>query len=109
MTITPEEPHPVEEMDKAREHYSGRSMGDSHRHLMITDDEWLAVMDDLQQTLNKFEVASAGAERNQDNCREHTGSDRDRAPTRRTIRRQPWMAVRFPGDLFRLATGAETL
>ncbi len=34
--------------------YSGRSMGDSHRHLMITDEEWLAFMDDLQQTLEKF-------------------------------------------------------
>jgi hemoglobin len=36
--------------------YSGRSMGDSHRHLMITDEEWLAFMDDVQQTLDKFEV-----------------------------------------------------
>src|SRR3712207_370208 len=36
--------------------YSGRSMGDSHRHLMITDEEWLAFMDDFQQTLGKFEV-----------------------------------------------------
>jgi hemoglobin len=36
--------------------YSGRSMGDSHRHLMITEDEWQAFMDDVQQTLNKFEV-----------------------------------------------------
>ena len=27
--------------------YSGRSMGDSHRHLMITDDEWRAFMDDF--------------------------------------------------------------
>jgi hemoglobin len=36
--------------------YSGRSMGDSHRHLMITDEEWLAFMDDLQQTLDKFRV-----------------------------------------------------
>jgi hemoglobin len=36
--------------------YSGRSMGDSHRHLMITDEEWEAFMDDLQQTLGKFEV-----------------------------------------------------
>ncbi len=36
--------------------YSGRSMGDSHRHLMITEDEWRAFMDDVQQTLNKFEV-----------------------------------------------------
>src|SRR5215217_9432069 len=36
--------------------YSGRSMGDSHRHLMITDEEWLAFMDDLQQALDKFEI-----------------------------------------------------
>src|SRR3954453_3514100 len=36
--------------------YSGRSMGDSHRHLMITEVEWLAFMDDFQQTLDKFEV-----------------------------------------------------
>jgi hemoglobin len=31
--------------------YSGRSMGDSHRHLMITEGEWQAFMDDFQQTL----------------------------------------------------------
>jgi|GEM_PF-3234289 len=31
-------------------------MGDSHRHLMITDEEWLAFIDDLQQALDKFEV-----------------------------------------------------
>ncbi len=36
--------------------YSGRTMGDSHRHLMITDEEWTAFMDDFQQTLNKFAV-----------------------------------------------------
>jgi hemoglobin len=36
--------------------YSGRSMGDSHRHLMITDPEWQAFMDDLQQTFDKFGV-----------------------------------------------------
>jgi hemoglobin len=36
--------------------YSGRSMGDSHRHLMITNQEWLAFMDDLQQTLQKVGV-----------------------------------------------------
>ena len=36
--------------------YSGRSMGDSHRHLMITEEEWQAFMDDFQQTLNRFEV-----------------------------------------------------
>jgi hemoglobin len=36
--------------------YSGRSMGDSHRHLMITEEEWQAFMDDFQQTLDKFQV-----------------------------------------------------
>jgi hemoglobin len=36
--------------------YSGRSMGDSHRHLMITEDEWQAFMDDLQQSIDKFQV-----------------------------------------------------
>ena len=36
--------------------YSGRPMGDSHRDLMITEDEWRAFMDDLQQTLDKFAV-----------------------------------------------------
>ena len=36
--------------------YSGRSMGDSHRHLMITAGEWDAFMDDFQQTLDQFEV-----------------------------------------------------
>jgi hemoglobin len=34
----------------------GRSMGDSHRHLEIIEQEWRAFMDDLQQTLNKFDV-----------------------------------------------------
>src|SRR5262249_4962832 len=36
--------------------YSGRSMGNSHRHLMITEEEWQAFMDDFHQTLDKFEV-----------------------------------------------------
>ena len=36
--------------------YSGRPMGDSHRDLMITDEEWLAFMDDVQETLDKFGV-----------------------------------------------------
>ena len=36
--------------------YSGRSMGDSHRHLMITDGEWQAFLDDFQQTLDRFSV-----------------------------------------------------
>jgi hemoglobin len=36
--------------------YSGRSMGDAHRDLMITEDEWQAFMDDVQQTLERFAV-----------------------------------------------------
>jgi hemoglobin len=36
--------------------YTGRPTGDSHRHLMITEGEWQAFMDDLDQSLEKFEV-----------------------------------------------------
>jgi hemoglobin len=39
--------------------YSGRPMGDSHRHLMITPVEWDAFMDDVQQSLDKFAVPQA--------------------------------------------------
>jgi len=39
--------------------YSGRSMGDSHRHLKITPEEWVAFVDDFQQTLNRFDVPQA--------------------------------------------------
>jgi hemoglobin len=39
--------------------YSGRPMGDSHRHLMITPVEWDAFMDDVQQCLDKFAVPQA--------------------------------------------------
>src|ERR687891_2508985 len=36
--------------------YTGRPMGDTHRDLMITEPEWQAFMDDLNQTLDKFQV-----------------------------------------------------
>jgi hemoglobin len=39
--------------------YSGRSMRDSHQHLLITATEWDAFLDDLQQTLDKFAVPPA--------------------------------------------------
>jgi len=39
--------------------YSGRSMEDTHRDLMIAEAEWQAFMDDLRQTLDKFEVPQA--------------------------------------------------
>ena len=39
--------------------YTGRSMKNSHKHLMITAGEWEAFLDDLQQTLDKFAVPQA--------------------------------------------------
>src|SRR5947207_6658593 len=36
--------------------YSGRSMGDSHRHLMITAAEWEVFLEDFQQTMDMFTV-----------------------------------------------------
>jgi hemoglobin len=36
--------------------YTGRSMYDSHAHLNISEQEWDAFMDDLNQTLDKFQV-----------------------------------------------------
>ncbi len=36
--------------------YTGRSMEDTHRDLLITGDEWKAFVDDFNQTLDKFEV-----------------------------------------------------
>jgi hemoglobin len=41
------------------QHYTGRSMRDSHQHLNITPKEWEAFMDDFQQSLNKFNVPVA--------------------------------------------------
>jgi hemoglobin len=39
--------------------YSGRSMRESHQHLLITATEWDAFLDDLQHTLDKFGVPPA--------------------------------------------------
>jgi hemoglobin len=39
--------------------YTGRSMRESHEELMITETEWLAFMDDFQQSLDKFNVPPA--------------------------------------------------
>ncbi len=36
--------------------YSGRSMEEMHKHLLITPQEWQAFLDDFQQTLDKFNV-----------------------------------------------------
>lgn len=53
--------------------YSGRSMEDSHRHLMITPTEWEAFLDDLQQTLDKFAVPQP----EQDELKAIVGSTRE--------------------------------
>jgi len=39
--------------------YTGRPMRESHEHLKITPKEWEAFMDDLQHSLDKFNVPSA--------------------------------------------------
>ena len=39
--------------------YTGRDMADSHRHLAITAGEWDAFMDDLAQSLDRFQVPTA--------------------------------------------------
>ncbi len=36
--------------------YSGKSMHDSHAHLKITPAEWVAFMEDLDLTFDKFQV-----------------------------------------------------
>jgi hemoglobin len=41
------------------QHYSGRSMEESHREMAITPGEWQAFMDDVQTTLDKFSVPTA--------------------------------------------------
>jgi len=39
--------------------YTGRSMKESHQHLMITAAEWEAFLDDLQKTLDRFAIPAA--------------------------------------------------
>lgn len=36
--------------------YTGRAMGESHRHLMITESEWQSFMDDFQRALDTCNV-----------------------------------------------------
>ena len=38
------------------QHYTGRSMYESHCQLNITEKEWQAFLDDFRQTLDKFNV-----------------------------------------------------
>jgi len=39
--------------------YTGRTMRESHENLKISAGEWNAFLDDVQQTLNKFNVPQA--------------------------------------------------
>jgi hemoglobin len=52
--------------------YSGRPMGDSHRHLMITEEEWLTFMDDLQQTLTSLACLNQSRMKSRQLWRVHT-------------------------------------
>jgi hemoglobin len=46
----------VGEASGGPQRYTGRSMEDTHRDLLITSQEWEAFIDDLNQTLDKFQV-----------------------------------------------------
>jgi hemoglobin len=46
----------VGEASGGPQRYTGRSTEDTHRELLITEDEWEAFIDDFNQTLDKFEV-----------------------------------------------------
>jgi hemoglobin len=46
----------VGEASGGPQRYTGRSMEDSHRDLLITSEEWEAFIDDFNQTLDKFQV-----------------------------------------------------
>src|SRR5207247_1905329 len=46
----------VGEASGGPQRYTGRSMEDTHRELLITEDEWEAFIDDFNQTVDKFEV-----------------------------------------------------
>jgi hemoglobin len=46
----------VGEASGGPQRYTGRSMEDTHRELLITREEWEAFIDDFNQTLDKFEV-----------------------------------------------------
>ena len=51
--------------------YTGRPMRESHEHLKITPKEWEAFMDDLQQSLDRFNVPSAEQNGVEGDCAEH--------------------------------------
>jgi hemoglobin len=46
----------VGEASGGPQRYTGRSMEETHRDLLITSEEWEAFIDDFHQTLDKFRV-----------------------------------------------------
>jgi hemoglobin len=46
----------VGEASGGPQRYTGRSMEETHRDLLITSEEWEAFIDDFNQTLDKFRV-----------------------------------------------------
>jgi hemoglobin len=58
--------------------YSGRPMGEAHRHLGIAEDEWAAFMDDLHQALFALPRTPGGAVRAGRHRREHERGHRPR-------------------------------
>jgi hemoglobin len=46
----------VGEASGGPQRYTGRSMEETHRDLLITGKEWEAFIDDFNQTLDKFDV-----------------------------------------------------
>ena len=58
--------------------YTGRDMASSHRHLAITAGEWDAFMDDLAQTLDRFQVPTRRACRGGGAGAEHLSRHRPR-------------------------------
>ena len=53
--------------------YTGRSMKESHKDLMITAAEWEAFLDDLQQTFDKFAVPQTEQAEIKAHRRQYTG------------------------------------
>jgi truncated hemoglobin YjbI len=60
--------------------YTGKDMESSHRHLRITPGEWDAFMDDLAQTLDKFDIPAAERAEVRGHRREHPALDRRMSP-----------------------------
>jgi hemoglobin len=76
------------------QHYTGRSMEESHRELLITPEEWRAFMDDLNRTLDKFDVPQRSVPRCSRSSRApETTSSSNRAPSQPGLDRPLPLAI----------------